>query len=192
MLLSYKLLSFFLHFVFDLAGMLCLFRLYMQLAKTSFMTPIEQGVIDLSNWLVMPLQRVIPSIREFDLASFVAAYLCSFVLFALLWTLFYWLAGASMNSAMTTPLQGLLTLLVMALLNVFKLAIYLLSAIIVVLVILSWIQPGTPGYWLAQQLSAPLLTPLRKLIPSVAGLDLTPLIALAVLQALLIIISHLM
>lgn len=172
--------------------MLCLFRLYMQLAKTSLMTPIEQGVIDLSNWLVMPLQRVIPSIREFDLASFVAAYLCSFVLFALLWTLFYWLAGASMNSAMTTPLQGLLTLLVMALLNVFKLAIYLLSAIIVVLVILSWIQPGTPGYWLAQQLSAPLLTPLRKLIPSVAGLDLTPLIALAVLQALLIIISHLM
>ncbi|MGL4666841.1 MAG: YggT family protein, partial [Saezia sp.] len=76
--LSIKILEFLLGIIFNLFCMITIIRFYMQLAKISFANPIGQAVIKLTNWLVLPLQRVLPKIKRFDLPTFVAAYACSF------------------------------------------------------------------------------------------------------------------
>lgn len=160
----------------------------MQLAKVSFINPIGQGIIKLTNWLVLPLQRVMPHLRLFDLPSLSAAYLCSFLHFLILGVVLFLIDDA----AALHVASSLWWLFVMALLNLIKLTLYLLSTIILINALLSWINPQSPVRWIAQQLSAPLLNPLRKYIPAVAGMDFTPFALLIVFQVLLIIVHHMM
>jgi len=55
--------------------------------------------------------------------------------------------------------------------------------------ILSWIQPGySPVSQILSQLSSPILRPLQRAIPPVAGFDLTPLFALIILQFAMILL----
>lgn len=190
-MLLLDILQFLLSVFFDLLGMLCLLRLYMQLAKVSFVNPIGQGIIRLTNWLILPLQRILPRVKKFDLASLMAAYLSSFVFFLLLWTLFY-LFGYKISIYISGPLSGILYLFYFALLNVCKQIIYMLSAIIVLNVVLSWLQPRSPAYWLTFHLSEPLTAPFRKILPKSSALDFSPFVALLLLQVLLIVVRHFM
>lgn len=191
MTLLLNILAFLLNVVFDLFAILCLLRLYMQLVKASFMNPVGQGIIRLTNWLVLPLQRILLRIQRFDLSSFLAAYLCSLLHFLILWTAIY-LSQDTAAVAISSPLHGIFLLLFFALLNVIKLMLYLLSLIVLLNAILSWLQPNHPFYGLTQQLSVPLVNPVRKVIPSIGGLDLSPFIVLIILQVLLIIVNYLM
>lgn len=190
-MLLLDILQFLLTVFFDLLGMLCLLRLYMQLAKVSFVNPIGQGVIKLTNWLVLPLQKSLPHIKKFDFPCLVAAFLNSFVFFLLIWTLYY-IFGSKISLGITNPLFGILYLLYFASLHVCQLALYMFSAIILLNVLLSWLQPQSSAYWLAFKLSEPLLSPFRKILPKTSGLDFSPFVALLLLQVLLIVVRHLM
>ena len=50
---------------------------------------------------------------------------------------------------------------------------------------LSWINPYSPLAAPAYQLTRPILDPLRRVIPTISGIDLSPLVAILLLQALL-------
>lgn len=190
LILLLDILKFLLSVFFDLIGMLCLLRLYMQITKVSFINPIGQSILRLTNWLVLPLQRILPHIRRFDLPSLFAAYLSCFVYWLLIWT-FAYLLNNRVGVAISSPWAGILFLFYFALLSLAQLAIYILSAIILLNVILSWLQPYSPIFWLTQKLSEPILKPFRKALPQISGLDFTPFLALLVLQVLLIVIRHL-
>lgn len=188
-ILLFDILKLLLSVFFDLIGMLCLLRVYMQLAKVSFINPIGQGILKLTNWLVLPLQRALPNIRRFDFPSLVAAYLSCFVFWLLIWT-FAYLLGNRVGVAISSPWVGIFFLFYFAFLSLAQLAIYMLSAIILLNVILSWLQPYSP-FWLTQKLCEPVLKPFRKITPQIGGLDFTPFIALLALQVLLIVVRHL-
>ena len=72
----------------------------------------------------------------------------------------------------------------LALLGVAKLAASVATALIVVAAVLSWTQPHSPVADVLNRLTAPLLAPLRRVIPLVGGVDLTPMAAVVVLQVL--------
>ena len=190
--LSIKILEFLLSIIFNLFCMLTIVRLYMQLAKVSFANPIGQIVIKLTNWLVLPLQRILPKLKRFDLPTFVAAYLCSFLHTILLVLIGFWaIYGNQLFTA-----QAFAYIAWGATLNLAKLFIHMLSAIIIIQVILSWIRPSSPSAWFAfmftQQMSAPLINPIKKRLPLIAGLDFSPFVALLLLQLMIIIINHFM
>jgi YggT family protein len=66
-------------------------------------------------------------------------------------------------------------------------AIVIYRYIILAAVIASWVAPGSnhPIVRVLDKLTEPVFAPLRKVIPPVGGFDLTPLIVLFALSALL-------
>ena len=176
----YQIVSFLLDVVVGLLGGACLLRLYMQYQRVPFGNPVGRAVFALTNWLVLPLRRVLPPVGRVDTASLVAAYLLMLAQFGLLW-------------AIVGGLWPWALLPIMALFGVLRLVVQGLMALLIVYAILSWVQQGgrSPMYDVIDRLCAPLLRPLRRLIPLVGGIDLSPLVAIVLLQVALIVLRSL-
>lgn len=152
---------------------LCLLRLYMQFQRVALSArsgnPIGPLIFALTDWLVLPLRRIVPPFGRWDSASLVAAYVVQLAQYALLWML----AGSH---------GGLGLVPVMALFGVVRLALSGLSMLVIVFAILSWVQTRSPMMGLLARLVAPLLQPIRRIVPLVGGIDLSPLVLLVLLQ----------
>lgn len=172
----YQILSFLLEVATGLLGGSCLLRLYMQYQRVSFANPVGRFVFALTDWLVLPLRRVVPSAWRWDLASVAGAYLLKLAQFGLLWLL----AGGA-AAALWVPLLAAFGLVQMAISGV--------SGLVIVHVILSWMQAGSPISAVVDRLCAPLLAPLRRVIPLVGGIDLSPLALLVALQVAAMVLA---
>lgn len=175
----YQLASVLLDVLASLVAGACLLRLAMQWQRLPFQSPLGRFVFAVTDWLVLPLRRLLPGSRRWDTASLLAAWLIKLLQMLLLW----WLAGfqAPVSSLPVAALLGLLQLLVSA-----------LSALVLVYGLLSWLQPGSYMHHLTGRLSEPWLYPLRKILPLIGGMDLSPLALLLLLQMVGIVLSHLM
>jgi YggT family protein len=139
---------------------------------------IGSYVLPLSNWIVIPLRRVIPSIGRFDLASFVAAYLLILAKVAVL----LWISGVFLPG---------LSWLMIAFIDLVDLILSGLVGLVFASVILSWVSAGSQIQYLVSLLVDPLITPIRKALPNFGALDLSPLVLLLILQVLQIVASNL-
>ena len=155
-----------------------LLRLIMQLTRADFRNPIGQGIVQLTDPLIRPLRRVLPPAGRIDTASVAAVLL---VTAAKVWLLHSLWSGASI-----TPF----VLLRATTLEVIRLALNTYVFSIVLNAILSFVAPGnySPAQSLLASICDPVLNPIRRVIPSPAGLDLSPLWAILAIQALLIIL----
>ncbi len=162
----------------SLALFVVLARLLLQLTRADFRNPICQGVVRLTNPLIVPLRRVLPPMGKIDTASVVAVLLVAIVQVACLTALH--------GGGWPEPL-GWLTLVGLQLAHML---LWTYSYAILLYVLLSLIAPGgySPLQSVLTSLCEPVLRPIRRLIPSIAGLDLSPLWALIAIQAILILI----
>ena len=174
----YQILTLVLDMVAGLFTGACLLRWYMQSQRIAFNNPVGQLVFGLSDWLVMPLRRVVPPLGRTDLSSLLAALLLQLAQYLLLWLLI----GAQGSAAMV-PL--------LALFGVLRMVLTGLVGILIVYAILSWVQPHSPIAAVLHRLSEPVLRPLRKVIPLIGGVDLSALVAIIVLQILLMVLANL-
>lgn len=172
-----QILQFLLEVACGLVAGACLLRLYMQAQRIPFNNPVGKLVFALSDWLVMPLRKVIPNRTQYDLSSLLAALLVMVVQYVLLWLLM----GAAGNPLMV---------LVLALFGLLRMVLTGLIGILIVYAILSWVQPHSPIAGILHRLSEPLLRPLRKVIPLVGGVDLSALVAIIALQVLLMVLAN--
>ena len=160
----------------------CLLRLYMQFQRIPMSSrsgnPLGRFVFALTDWLVLPLRRVVPALGRWDLASLVGAYLLELTQFLLLWLL----AGAQ---------GGLLAVPVLAAFGLLRLAISGMTVLVIVFAVLSWIPTQSVVSDLIGRLCAPPLTPIRRVLPLVGGIDLSPLVLLVLLQIASIVLGHL-
>ena len=157
-------------------------RVWMQWARAPFRNPVGQFIVVFTNWAVLPLRRIIPGLFGIDLAGILAAWLVQFVFYTLMASL----AGFGMLA-----LGGLLTVAWMALFGTVKLFIYLLMGIVILAALMSWISPYSPAAPLFNGLAAPLLVPVRRIVPVFGGLDLSPLVVILLLQVVLIVLENL-
>ena len=165
----YQIISFLLEIATGLLGGASLLRLYMQHQRVPFANPVGRFVFALTDWLVLPLRRIVPSKGRWDMASLVGAYLLKLAQFGLLWVL----AGGAASAAWV-PL--------LAVFGLAQMAISGLTGLLIVYVILSWTQTRSPIGAVVDRLCAPLLAPFRRIIPLVGGIDLSPLVLLVLLQ----------
>ncbi|MEY4654028.1 MAG: hypothetical protein RI884_2609 [Pseudomonadota bacterium] len=169
----YQIVSLLLDAVIGLIGGACLLRLYMQHQRVPFGNPLGRFVFAVTDWIVLPLRRVLPGLGRWDTASLVSAWLLELLQIVLLWLL----AGAA-SAALLLPLA--------AVFGVVRLAISSLTVLVIVSALLSWVQ-GSQGRSsltadILDRLAAPLLRPFRRWLPMVGGIDLSPLALLLVLQ----------
>jgi YggT family protein len=163
----YQIISFLLDVAVGLLGGACLLRLYMQWQRVPFGNPVGRFVFALTDWLVLPLRRVLPPMGRLDTASLVGAFVLELAQYAVLWLL------------------GVGTLAMLPLLAIFGLARLVISGLtglVIVYAVLSWVQSDSPLVDIIGRLCAPLLRPFRRMIPLVGGIDLSPLALLVVLQ----------
>jgi YggT family protein len=176
--MAYQIISFLLDVAAGLLGGACLLRLYMQYQRIGFGNPVGRFVFALTDWLVLPLRRILPAIGRLDTASLVGAFLIELAQFGLLWLL----SGRT---------GGLGMLPVLALFGMLRLVISALTGLVIVYAILSWVRADSPIVDVIERLCAPLLRPWRKIIPLVGGIDLSPLAFLVVLQVAAIVLAYL-
>lgn len=157
-------------------------RVWMQWARAPFRNPVGQFVVTFTNWAVLPLRRIIPGLFGIDLASVLAAWLTQCAFLAIM---------ASLTGFGVLAFGGLLGVVWGALLAVLKLFIYLLMGVVILAALMSWISPYSPAAPLFNGLAAPLLAPVRRVVPIFGGLDLSPLVVILLLQVVLIVLENL-
>ena len=177
-----QIISLLLQVAFGLVVGACLLRLYMQYQRVAMSAragnPLGPFIFALTDWLVLPLRRVIPAMGRWDSASLVAAYLLELALFTL-----YWLLAGSRGGVGQIPLSALFSLL--------QLALSGLSGLVIVYAVLSWVQADSPMAAILAHLVAPLLKPIRRIVPLLGGVDLSPLLLLVLLQIAAIVLGSL-
>jgi YggT family protein len=156
-----------------------LLRIMLQVARADFHNPISQFVVQITNPLVVPARRIIPSLRGFDLPTLV-------VLFAL----------QAVFLVLVFALRGLVPsigqLLWIALFELLTQAVWAYVICIFGYVLLSWFgQAYSPIAGILSQLVNPILRPARRLLPQMGGLDLSPMIVMIFLMAALIALGDL-
>ena len=174
----FQITSFLLDVVAGLLGGACLLRLYMQYQRISFANPVGRFVFALTDWIVLPLRKVLPGYKRWDFASLLAAYLIELAQFTILWLL----TGRAGFGAYVP---------VLALFGVVRLAISGAIGLVIIAAILSWVRADSPITDVIDRLAAPLLRPFRRIIPLVGGFDLSPLPALVARQVGAIVVAHL-
>jgi len=179
-----QILRFLLDTVFGFFVFVLLARFYLQLLRAPFRNPLGQFVTALTNWLVLPARRLIPGMFGLDLASLLLAWLAE----ALLLFLLYLLGPGSIGGASGMVLGIFFSL---ALLELARFSLYLLIGVILIQAVISWVNPYAPLAPLFNALTSPFLRPVRRLIPPIGNVDLSPLFVLVAAQLLLILLEHL-
>ena len=156
---------------------LLLLRFHMQWMRVPLRNPIGEFLLALTNFVVLPTRRFIPSARGLDSATLLLA-----LVFEMLYlTMILWL--------METPIHGWLLpgLLLLAMVKLFKISLYLLMGAVFAQAILSWVNPYTPIAPVLNAITWRFLQPLRRIVPLVGSVDLSPLVLFIVCQLIVII-----
>ncbi|HEY0230745.1 MAG TPA: YggT family protein [Dokdonella sp.] len=149
---------------------LVVLRVLLQCVRANFYNPVCQFLYKITNPVLMPLRKVIPAWRNLDVAGVLLAWLLTAIELGLL----YIVVGQRL---------GLIGLGVMALADLVDFVLMLYFGLILVRVFLSFVsvERANPIVPLIVQLTDPVLKPLRRFIPSVAALDLSPMAAMLII-----------
>lgn len=154
-----------------------LLRLLLPWLRADFRNPIAQGLLRLTSPLVIPVRRVLPAIGRLDTATVLVAFALQYltILVVLL------IQGVA---------AGILPIAVTALLDLVILTCRLFTFAIFIHIILSWIARGTynDATVFVGMIAEPVLRPFRRTIPSLGGLDISPIFAIIMLQVIEIIV----
>ena len=171
----YQIISLLLEVAAGLIAGTCLLRLYMQYQRIPMSArsgnPLAKFIFALTDWLVLPLRRVLPAAGRVDTASLVAAFLIQLLQFVILWAI------AGMGGS-------LLTLVVLAAFGLVRMSILGLTGLVIIYALLSMAAD------FLERLVMPLLAPIRRVVPLTGGIDLSPLVLLVLLQIAGIVLGN--
>lgn len=164
-----------------------LLRFLLQMVRADFYNPISQFLVKVTNPLVIPLRKVIPGFGGVDIASLVLALVLQMLgIIAILL-----LKGVPAGSIFLAP-GNLLQLLIWSVLGVVGLLVNIYFFALLGMIILSWVAPGSqhPAIYLLHQITEPVMAPVRKALPSMGGLDFSPILVFILINVIQIALRH--
>jgi YggT family protein len=170
--------------LFDLFILAVLVRFWMQVLRAPTRNPFAQFSIALTDFAVRPLRRVIPGFFRLDIASLVVAL----VFELLLQVIMVFLRG---SNPFENPGGTLPVLLFYSFLQLVRLSIYIFMVSILIQAVISWVSAHHPVAPFFDALTRPILKPIRRLVPLIGGVDISPIFAFLFLRLLLIPIEML-
>ena len=149
-------------------------RLLLQWVRADFYNPLSQAIVKLTNPILRPLRRYIPALGRLDTASV--------VLIVALQLVNTWLVGVLGH--------GVGNVFIVALVELLSKLIYLYIFAIIIQALASWVAPGAhnPVLALIGAITEPIQRPVRRMLPALGGLDLSPLVVIILLQLALYLI----
>jgi YggT family protein len=162
-------------------GGACLLRCYLQYLKFNLSprsgNPIGLYLMPLTNWLVMPLRKLVPSIGRIDSACLLGAFLVV-------------LAKVLLLGLLLGSIPPILSLLIGSVIELIGLVLSILVVLIIANVVLSWVSRGSPTQYMLAEILNPLLAPIKRILPSMGPLDLSPLVLLVAIQIAQIVLAN--
>jgi YggT family protein len=171
-------LIFLLTTVGDLFVLALLLRFVLQWLRAPARNQLSEFVAALTDFIVKPARRVIPGWWGLDLATLVVAWLVA----ALQLWLVLQIKGYELGSAAGVALAAVAAL---AAIDIARLAVYVVMIAVILQAVLSWVNPQSTLAPLLTTVTRPFLRPFQKVVPTVANVDLSPLIVLLICQLLI-------
>lgn len=170
--------SFLVETVLHLYLVALMLRVLLETIGADYYNPVCQALIKITDPVVRPLSRILPRIGKFSLAGLAALYIIQVISLIAVGLIVGW--------ALDPLVIGLL-----AVLRLLRMLLVLYLILIIAGVILSWVGQGFrhPIVPLIFQLTEPVLAPIRRVIPALGGFDLSPLVALILIQFLIILLG---
>ncbi len=164
-------IEFIINTLFSLYVLVVMLRFLLAWVRADFYNPVSQFLVKATNPLLIPLRRAIPSVGRIDASAVVLMLLVQMIGI----TLIMLLRGGGFS---------IWAILILSLHELVALAFSVFLFAIIIQAILSWVSPHThnPMTGLLFSLTNPVLTPFRRLLPPVSGLDLSPLLAILAIQ----------
>jgi YggT family protein len=153
-------------------------RFHFQWLRVPFRNQVGEFVLRSTGWIVLPARRVIPGLKGLDLATFLLAWAVQ--------GLGEWILAAIGGRDATVVAIALV-----ALVDLLRYSLYILIGAVIIQVVFSWLNPYTPAAPVLDALTRPFLRPLRRFVPPLGNIDLTPLVLVVVVQVVLIVVWHL-
>lgn len=157
-----------------------LLRFYLQWLRAAHRNPVSDFVNALTDFIVKPARRVIPGLWGLDLATLLLAWLVQVVEIVIVLLL------KGYNPFAGDP-SGLVALALLAVVLLIKTMVYILIFALIVQAVMSWVNPYTPLAPLLGRMVRPAVAPFQRFIRPVGNVDLTPLVAIIVLQLVLMV-----
>lgn len=179
--MSGEILQFLIEISFTILGAAFLARLWLHAIRFHPFNPFSQLIFRATEWLCKPLRHILPTSRNVDFASLVGAYLVAFFYLILMWTVSTLslppaqLIGPALGAALFTTARWMLNLVIW---------LTLIQAI------LSWVNPMAPVMPVLRTLTAPMLEPIRRIMPNLGGMDLSPLVLLILAQVAMMVLNR--
>ncbi len=155
-------------------------RFYLQWARVPFHHPFAQFIIRVTDFAVRPLRRIVPGLFGLDWSS-----LLPFLLIEILAVTLTEMIGDYPFTAAGTGIVS--SLLLLGLAAALRLVVQTFILLVIGQAVLSWVSPVSPASALFHALTAPILNPLRRIIPPIAGVDLSPIAAFILIQLVLML-----
>jgi YggT family protein len=153
-------------------------RFLFQLVRADFRDPMADAIVRVTNWLILPLRKLLPPMGKIDTATVVAVLLSASIRTLAGWAL----EGGSFGNIVTFLHVTVFNLADMVLrVYLFAMLLYWLT---------SFVSPGgyAPGVRLLAQLCEPLLKPVRRIIPPIGQIDFSVLWVSILIGALLVLL----
>jgi YggT family protein len=173
----YNIFSLILDTVATILAAILLLRFWMQAVRVRPPSSIAQFMFQLTDWMVKPLRRLVPGVAGYDWASLLGAFLIALLLVVV---------HLSMISAISVQ-----AVLILSVVRLAQWVLYGFMGLIIIEVIFSWVNPHAPLAPLVRALTDPLMRPLRRVIPLIGSIDLSPLVAFILLRIALYMVNAL-
>ncbi|GAB2893584.1 YggT family protein [Paralcaligenes sp. KSB-10] len=175
-------LHFIINIVFTLFGIALIIRAWMFAIRLHPFNPYSQAVLRLTDWLIQPIRKIVRPGNRLDWPCLLASWLTAFVFLLLTWIVL---------TGQFPPVSSLLPAVLASLFTLLKWALNLVLWLTLVQAILSWVNPLAPIMPVLHTLTAPLLDPIRRMLPNFGGLDFSPLVLLVLAQIGMVFLEHL-
>lgn len=166
--------------VIGLYLLIMVMRFVLQLVLADFYNPISQFLVRATNPLVVPLRRILPARGRFDPASLLLAILLQLIGIVVILLL----------RGISPPSVSLL--LAWSFISVIGLLVNIYFFALLGMIILSWVAPGTsnPAAYLLYQITEPVMAPFRRMLPSMGGLDFSPILLFILINIVQIVLRN--
>jgi YggT family protein len=177
----FDILSLLIQVITALVAGTALLRMYIQLCGINLSLrsgiPIAPFMFALTNWMVLPLRRILPAIGRLDTASLVSSYLVLLLKYVV-----YWSLAETPWDPVHLPIQAAIELISTCISGLFW--------IVVIYAVSSWLHSNSPMAYLIALMVEPLLIPIRRMLPQVSGIDFSALALILILQILEIVLHY--
>lgn len=167
--------------LFSLALFLIAMRFLAQLCGVSPYNPISTGLRSITDPIVAPINRLVPAGKRLNIGAVIALIVCQVIYIAVM------LALISRFDAF-----NVLQSLIWSTLGAAGLLINIIFYSVLAMIIVSFLAPQSnhPAVEFVWQLTEPVMAPLRNFIPSMGGLDFSPIVLFIGINVIRVSLGH--